>query len=347
MVQKEITKLLHELGKIFNHLAAPKEQEFALTVLTHQEFRLFEAEVISVERLNPWFTESNIRKALGGLSILLNEHDLQLWINQYIFPKEKKNVAIIMAGNIPLVGFHDFLCVLLSGHHAVCKLSSQDSKLWMLVLDLLVKIDPRISEHFTINTGKLTGFDAVIATGSNNTAVSFHHYFSKYPNIIRHNRTSIAVLSGDESDEALQNLADDVFSYFGFGCRNVTQIFVPDDFNLDRLFENFLVYKTYINHNKYMNNFDYYRALFLMNGESFLENGFVMMRFNESLHAPPSVINCSKYKSIEQVEQFIQLRKEEIQLVAGRGGIVFGQAQYPGLMDYADGVDVMNFLGSL
>ena len=347
MVQSEIINLLHEVGNVFNAVAQQTPYSKTQLVINEDEFLNFEASIISIERHNPWFTSQNTRSALGGIAHWLDKTKLTHWTAQYNLANHQKRIAIIMAGNIPLVGFHDFLCVLLSGHHAVCKFSSQDAPLWRAVLELMKLIDPRIENTYTISSGKLENFDAVIATGSNNTAISFKHYFEKYPNIIRQNRTSVALLDGTESDEELQRLADDIFSYFGFGCRNVTQLFAPENFDVQRLFANFLSYQDWINHHKYMNNYDYYRALYMMNGEEILENGFVIMRFNELLHAPPAVINCARYEDLDSVKQFLENKKEEIQAVVGHQGIPFGSAQCPGLIDYADGIDVMAFLSEL
>jgi hypothetical protein len=347
MVRTEITNLLHEIGKIFKSVAKSEAFKPGQLAIHEIEFEAFEDVVQRLEFNNPWFTVNNTRQALGGIALWLEKELLEAWVSEYPVPKTVKRVAIIMAGNIPLVGFHDFLSVIMSGNHAVCKLSSQDAPLWQAVLQLMKNIDPRVTEHITVVSGKLADFDAVIATGSNNTAISFRHYFDKYPHIIRQNRTSLAVLNGAETDEELQKLADDIFSYFGFGCRNVTQLFIPQDFDIQRLFVNFTAYNHYININKYMNNFDYYRALYLMNGEELLENGFVLMRFNQSLHAAPAVINCHRYLTVNEVDKFIDAKKEEIQAVVGQGYIPFGAAQCPGLSDYADGVDVMTFLSQL
>ncbi len=348
MVQTEIINLFHEVGKVFQSISNASTYDSTKLAITATEYEDFENLLPMLERNNPWFTEQHTRLALGGIASWLNRTDLSTWAAQYpTSPKAPKTVAVIMAGNIPLVGFHDFLCVLIGGHQALCKFSSQDEALWKAILHILQSIDPRIQAHYTIASGKLTGFDAVIATGSNNTAISFKYYFDKYPHIIRQNRTSVAVLDGQETDEDLQKLADDIFSYFGFGCRNVTQLFVPQDFDVQRLFANFLNYSSWINHHKYMNNFDYYRALYLMNSESILENGFVIMRFNDLLHAPPAVVNCHRYQNLDEVEQIIASRNDEIQAVVGKNGIPFGASQCPGLSDYADGVDVMDFLSKL
>jgi hypothetical protein len=347
MVRSEIINLLHEIGKVFYGLSQNLAYPQLRIAITEDEYADLEHAVVNLESFNPWFTEQNTRMALGGIATWLGWDVLSNWSNEYPFTNKPRRVAIVMAGNIPLVGFHDFLCVLMSGHHAICKFSSQDAPLWHAVLKLMNTIDSRINEHFTISSGKLTGFDAVIATGSNNTSITFKHYFGKYPNIIRQSRTSVAVLEGDESDAELQALADDIFSYFGFGCRNVTQLLVPKTFDVQRLFANFMHYSSCINHHKYMNNFDYYRAICLLNKEEFLENGFIIMRFNQLLHAPPAVLNCYRYDSLAEVDDFIDSRRDEIQVVVSRNGVPFGTSQTPKINDYADGVDVMRFLSEL
>jgi len=346
MVRSELILLMHELGKVFKALSNPAQARVDLA-LSQDELENFEYVIQTMERQNPWFTETHIRQALGGLALWLEKEKLENWLSDYPFTEKPKNVALIMAGNIPLVGFHDFLCVLMSGHHVLCKFSSQDALLWQAFFKMITLIDPRIAEHFSHSTGLMKDFDAVIATGSNNTAISFKHYFENYPHIIRQNRTSLAVLNGDESDEELSALADDVFSYFGFGCRNVSQIFVPDNFDVQRLFAQFVKYESFINHHKYMNNFDYYRSLYLLNSEPILENGFLLMRFNKELHAPPAVLNCYRYSDRAEVDTFLQENQEQIQAVVGNDGIPFGAAQCPSLTDYADGVNVMEFLSGL
>lgn len=346
MVRSELILLMHELGKIFKACSNPAQTRQDLA-LHETELEAFEQVIKNMERQNPWFIESHVRTSLGGLALWLEKEKLSTWLEPYAFGEKPKQVAVIMAGNIPLVGFHDFLCVLLSGHHVLCKLSSQDTHLWQAVFKILEDIDPRIREHYSLSSGLMKDFDAVIATGSNNTAISFKHYFEKYPHIIRQNRTSVAVLTGDESDDELERLADDIFTYFGFGCRNVSQIFVPDNFDVQRLFAQFVKYESYINHHKYMNNFDYYRSLYMLNCESILENGFLLLRFNQELHAPPAVLNCFRYSDKQEVETFLNEHQTQIQVLVGRNGIPFGEAQCPRLTDYADGVNIMEFLSAL
>jgi len=347
MVRNEIISLFHQVGRILHVVANDLAYTNQSLAITKDELERFRLAVRTMERQNPWFTEIHVKQALAGVAIWLNEEKLKEWLADYPVSKSPKNVGIIMAGNIPMVGFHDFLCVILSGHKAHCKLSSQDALLWQAFFQMCEVIDSRISEHYIFSSGLMKDFDAVIATGSNNSAITFKNYFDKYPHIIRQNRTSIAVLSGRETDQDLEALSDDIFSYYGFGCRNVSQIFVPEDFDIQRLFGAFVKYGDYINHNKYMNNYDYYRSLYMLNGENVLENGFILLRIAQDLHAPPAVLNCHRYSAYEKVETFISEKSEQIQVVIGFNGTPFGQAQCPSLTDYADGVDVMSFLDEL
>ncbi|WP_312994573.1 acyl-CoA reductase [Chryseobacterium flavum] len=296
---------------------------------------------------NPWFTIDNQKFALQQWCDLLIEENIRNWIKNYSISKVSKRVGLILAGNIPLVGFHDVVSVVLSNHIPVIKLSSKDQ----YMIPFLLKKWNEFSDGAVLFefVEKLENFDAVIATGSNNTARYLEYYFKDHLNIIRKNRTSIAVLKGDETDEELQLLAKDIFQYFGLGCRNVTRLFIPHDFVIDRLFENFLDFKDIINHNKYANNYDYNRAVYLLNQEKFWDNNFVMLKEDEKLFSPLSVINFSRYNTLEDVKRFISDHEEDIQCVVGKeelelNSVLFGEAQNPGLDTYADNVDTMKFL---
>ncbi|WP_160138382.1 acyl-CoA reductase [Chryseobacterium sp. c4a] len=296
---------------------------------------------------NPWFTVDNQKFALQQWSDLLTEENIKNWLKNYSISKISKKVGLILAGNIPLVGFHDVISVVLSNHIPLIKLSSKDRYLIPFLLKKWKEFsDDQIQFEFV---EKLENFDAVIATGSNNTARYLEYYFKNYLSIIRKNRTSVAVLKGDETNEELQLLAKDIFQYFGLGCRNVTRIFIPKDFVIDRLFENFLGFQDIINHNKYANNYDYNRAVYLLNQDKFWDNNFVMLKEDDKLFSPLSVINFSRYESLEEVKNFITENEENIQCVVakevlGLDSIAFGDAQNPGLDTYADNVDTMKFL---
>lgn len=296
---------------------------------------------------NPWFTIDNQKFALQQWTDLLTEENIKSWLGNYSTSKISKRVGLILAGNIPLVGFHDVISVVVSNHVPVIKLSSKDKYMIPFLLKKWNELsDGKVAFEFV---EKLENFDAVIATGSNNTARYLEYYFKNHLSIIRKNRTSVAVLKGDETDEELQLLAKDIFQYFGLGCRNVTRIFIPQDFVIDRLFENFLGYQDIINHNKYANNYDYNRAVYLLNQDKFWDNNFVMLKEDDKLFSPLSVINFSRYESQDDVKTFIAENEENIQCVVakeelGLNAIAFGEAQNPGLDTYADNVDTMKFL---
>jgi len=296
---------------------------------------------------NPWFTIENQKFALQQWADLLTEENINNWISEYKTSKISKKVGLILAGNIPLVGLHDVISVVLSNHIPLIKLSSKDR---YMIPFLLKKWKEFSGEDIKFEfVEKLEDFDAVIATGSNNTARYLEYYFKNHLSIIRKNRTSVAVLKGDESDEELQLLAKDIFQYFGLGCRNVTRLLIPQDFLIDRIFENFLNFKDIINHHKYANNYDYNRAVYLLNQEKFWDNNFVMLKEDEKLFSPLSVINFSRYSSLDEVKSFLAENENDIQCIVakeelGLDSLGLGEAQNPDLDTYADNVDTMKFL---
>jgi hypothetical protein len=297
---------------------------------------------------NPWFTKENVIHAIKGIVHMLEPENLSAWINNYKPTTTPKNIAIIMAGNLPLVGFHDFLCVYLMGHHAQIKLSSKDARLFPLIIQELRKYDSDLS--VSVTTGTLSAFDAVIATGSDNAARYFDFYFSKYPSIIRKNRTSAAILSGHETDEDYNNLGEDVFRYFGLGCRNVSSLFIPAGFYLPALLNNWEVYNYVIQHHKYANNYDYQKAIKLINNEKHLDTGFVLVCENEKLVSPISVVHYQFYKNEVELNNLINNNQDKLQCVVGTHtlcNVAFGKTQFPSVNDYADGINTLTFLQSL
>lgn len=299
--------------------------------------------------LNQWFTPENCISALRGISLMLDRKNLTQWLENYKsgLPEHPPlKIAVIMAGNIPAAGFHDALCVLASGNILLARCASDDSILIPFLLDILISIDARFKDYISIIT-KVENADAVIATGSNNTSRYFEYYFSKYPHIIRKNRNSIAVLTGNESTEELQKLSHDVFLYFGLGCRNISKIYVPENYDFHKLFNAVAVYDELIHHNKYKNNHDYHHAIFLLNNEKFLTNNFLIVRPNQSLSTPVSVLHYSYYKSNDELEYELALHKDEIQCRVGAGGLPFGMSQQPLPWEYPDGRDTMEFLLNL
>ena len=298
---------------------------------------------------NSWFTEQSVRVAFRGLSAYLNKEALQTWVKPYTCKNSEKTVAIIMAGNIPLVGFHDLLSVLISGHKALIKLSSKDSVLLSWMSEKLIEIEPRFKSLITF-AEQLKNFDAVIATGSDNSSRYFQYYFGKYPHIIRKNRTSCAVLSGNETDEERAKLGYDVFHYFGLGCRNVSKVFVPQNYDLGQLFRSWNSFEDVMNHHKYHNNYDYQKSIMLVNRDQFLDAGFIMMQENKRLVSPISVLYYETYQDEGDLALKLAENREKIQCVVGKkipGGVPFGDAQNPKLWDYADQVDTLKFLSTL
>ncbi len=307
------------------------------------------------EKNNPWFTEDSIDFALTEISKSLSKGNIEKWISIYPglqIEKEPKRVGVITAGNIPLVGFHDFLSVLISGNKFVGKLSSKNDKLLPKIIDMLIDIEPEFKDYISITADRLKNFDAVIATGSNNSARYFEYYFGKYPHIIRKNRNSAAVLSGNETDEELKLLADDIFLYFGLGCRSVSKLFLPDGYDLDRIFRNSLKHKDVIKHNKYANNYDYNRTIYLMNLTEFKDNNIMLMKEDINYASPISVVYYENYSNINTVKKRLEADKELIQCVVSHKRILtdsinFGESQSPKLWDYADNIDTIQFLFGL
>jgi hypothetical protein len=299
---------------------------------------------------NGWFTDDSLRRALAIWGRELNPIALQKWVDRYDFtePLEPRTIAVVMAGNIPLVGFHDFLTVLLFGHRVQAKLSSDDKSLLPVIAEMLTELHPEFQERISF-VNRIDRPDAVIATGSDNTARYFAYYFGKYPNIIRKNRTSVAIITGREREEQLQDLGADLFTYYGLGCRNVSKLYVPLDYDLNRIFGAIVGYADITQNHKYANNYAYHRAIFMLNKEPFLENGFVIFREHEALHTPISVIHYERYEDERALRTKLGEIREEIQCVVGGsdGDVPFGQTQAPALWDYADGVDTVAFLNKL
>ena len=304
---------------------------------------------------NAWFTKSEIERALGEWAVLLQQTALWKWVEPYapLEPESPKVIGVVMAGNIPLVGFHDALSVLISGHALWMKPSSDDRFLIPYLLGILEELEPRFGPLIRVADGKLGHFDATIATGSDNSVRYFEYYFGHKPAIIRGNRSSVAVLTGDESEAELNALAGDCMNYFGLGCRSVSQIFLPKNFELNRLFQAIYSYKDFLEHNAYTNNYDYHRSIFLMNKRAFHENGFFILMEEASLHSPISVLHYTRFEHIREVKAQLALWEGKIQAVVSKrledfeNAVLPGQSQKPALNDYADGVDTLAFLKSL
>ncbi len=335
---KELINAFSELGK---QLSTPDENL---------------AELINTEqRYNAWFTPASVEDSIKAIGKMLNSADLTTWFSHYDLNKNlsEKKVGLILAGNIPLVGFHDVLCVLATGNHALIKASTQDARLIKHVLEKLVTIDNGFKGGFSF-VERLENFDAIIATGSNNSSRYFEYYFGKVPHIIRKNRNSIAVLTGTETKEQLYNLGHDIFDYYGLGCRNVSKIFIPKGYDLATFFVPIEPYQPIINHHKYNNNYDYNKSIYLVNSDKHFDNGFLLLKEDERLTSPLAVLYYSYYDDLQSAEQLIDNERSNIQCVVSEAPLKikcqvvdFGQSQQPKLWDYADGVDTMDFLANL
>lgn len=304
-------------------------------------------EVIKKESFdkNKWFTEEFINLSIKNIvEQFLDPIKLNSWINYYSIDDNinPQKIGIVMAGNIPMVGFHDFLCAFITGHHQFIKLSEKDNVLLKHIIDTLYHWNPKVCNVVKISE-MLKDCDAYIATGSNNSARYFNYYFGKYPSLIRTNKTSVAIMTGDESIEDLGLLADDVFCFFGLGCRNVTKIFVPDGYNFENLLHAFDKYRYFSDISKYKNNYDYNLALLIMNNLIYMSNENIILVENKNVFSPVSVLNYSFYKNKPTIEDDLKI-DENIQCIVGDGYIPFGQAQQPGLFDYADNRDTIQFL---
>ena len=300
---------------------------------------------------NQWFTQKNVLFAIKSIADELTDEKLNKWLGNYNLNNLKqKNIGVVTAGNIPLVGFHDFLSVLILNHNFIGKLSSKDNRLLKFVAELLIFINPEFKNKITF-TDKLSDFDVIIATGSDNSARYFDYYFGKFPNIIRKNRSSAAILDGNETTQDIENLGKDIFSYFGLGCRNVSKIFIPENYDLHNFFEPLEKYYDVINHNKYANNYDYNRAIFMMNNISIFDNNFVILKEDTGYSSPIAVVYFEYYKNINTVIERLNFDKEKLQCIVTNldinNKINFGETQKPALWDYADNIDTINFLINL
>lgn len=338
-----------KLGKFLSKFCDLIETNTISDHLNDKWIALFKTEIERAKHYNGWFTEENCIHAFKEWSIALTKENLDAWLGLYgLNANSEKVVALIMAGNIPLVGFHDLLCVLITGNKALVKLSSNDQKLIPLIIDYLKEIEPYFIDRVTFTKEKLGHYDAVIATGSNNTARYFEYYFGKKPNIIRKNRNSVAVLKGDETTEDLTALGEDIFRYFGLGCRSVSKIYIPKNYNIDTFFKAIFPYNDIVNHNKYANNYDYNKAVYLMSEFKILDNGFLILKEEESFGSPIASLFYEYYEDTDALKTKLKKEEDKIQCIVASGFIekevLFGKTQKPSLNDYADGVDTIEFL---
>jgi hypothetical protein len=313
--------------------------------------RKLESSIDRASVRSAWFSPENVRYRLTTISRNLESDSLLKWMSNYTLPDEfsGKTVYVISAGNIPMAGFEDFLSVLLCGHNFLGKLSADDDILLPALAEILIETAPEFKERIQFSSEKLTHADAVMATGSNNSSRYFEYYFAKYPHVIRKNRNSVAVLDGTESKEQLEKLGNDIFRYYGLGCRNVTKLFVPEGYRFDPLFEAVYSYSDELMSNrKYMNNYEYNRTIYMLNSEPLLDNNFLILKQDIGLSSPPGVLFYEYYSDLNDVRKRLSADRELIQCVVSEitdeSAVSFGEAQNPAMNEYADGFDTMNFL---
>lgn len=341
-----------ELGHFLRQFSE-KGNERSVTVVNNDLFfDSFSDLILLSQSHNGWYTPEQVYFAIASWAEALTEANLEQWLSAYaIHTTDPKSVGLILAGNIPLVGFHDFISVLLSGHKVLVKTSSNDQHLLPFLAKYIIAAEPQFQEFITFVDGKLENFDAVIATGSNNTSRYFEYYFKDKPSIIRKNRNSVAVLTGQESREELVGLGEDIFRYFGLGCRNVSKLFVPKDYDFTAFFDAIYDYKDVIYYEKYANNYDYNKAVFLMSNFKLLDNEFITLKQDSSYASPISSIFYEFYENPEAIQARLESEADQIQCIVSNGvipnSVPFGKTQQPELWDYADNVDTLEFLISI
>lgn len=349
MLQKDKINCFIELGRFLSQFSlneTTKNNEVLNNDLFYDDF-------ISLLELsqshNGWFTKEQVYFAVQSWANALTDENISKWISNYDFSNTPtKTVGLILAGNIPLVGFHDFLSVIISGHKVLVKTSSNDAHLIKFLAKYIISVNLVIEKFITFTDGKLQNFDAVIATGSNNTARYFEYYFKDKPSIIRKNRNSVAVLNGTESVEDLTNLGEDIFRYFGLGCRNVSKLFVPKNYDFEKFFKAIYSFGQVIFYEKYANNYDYNKAVFLMSNFKLLDNEFLTLKEDSSYASPISSVFYEFYENIEDIKEQLESDQDQIQCIVSKNliknSIAFGKTQQPELWDYADNVDTIDFL---
>ena len=352
MLQNEIKKSFIELGKFLAQFSLDDTVLDQSVLKNDMYFDEFKNLIQLSQSHNGWYTPDNVYFSIKSWADALTEENLNTWISNYDFSNlTSKNIGIILAGNIPLVGFHDFLSVLISGHKVRVKTSSNDQFLLPFLAKYLIAINPEFTNYITFVEGKLENFDAVIATGSNNTARYFEYYFKDKPSIIRKSRNSVAVLNGFESKQQMIALGEDVFRYFGLGCRSVSKLFIPKNYNFDLFFNGIFSYQDVIKYEKYANNYDYNKAVFLMSNFKLLDNEFLTIKEDSSNASPIASVFYEYYDDLEDLKIRLENDKDKIQCIVSNNlienSIYFGESQKPKLWDYADNVDTIQFLLSV
>lgn len=338
MTLKERIESFSELGKVLRDSLEGIDIKYSselLHLVNNQQYK------------NPWFTPENVRMAIKAIADELTYENLELWTSKYPdLDSGNKiiNTGVVMAGNIPLVGFHDYLSVLISDNNLIAKTSSKDPELIVFITKILCNINPGFKNRITFTEGSLKGFDAVIATGGDNTSRYFEYYFRNYPHIIRKNRNSIAVIEGSETEAELTRLGSDVLSYFGLGCRSVSKIYLPAGYDIPEMTFNWSRYSGLINHSKYCNNYDHNKAILIVNKDKYIDTGYLLLKESKGISSPVAMLYFELYNSLNDVSREVQDLREKIQCVISSRNIPFGMAQSPRLWDYADGIDTVDFL---
>lgn len=349
MLQNEIKASFIELGKFLSQFCDNNTVKNNVVLNNDLFYNDFLDLITLSQSHNGWYTPENVFFAINSWSEALTDHNLDKWVSAYNFESvNPKTIGLILAGNIPLVGFHDFLSVLISGHSVLVKTSSNDQHLLPFLAKYLIAVEPKLKNKIHFTEGKLENFDAVIATGSNNTARYFEYYFKDKPSIIRKSRNSVAVLNGNESAEQMIALGEDIFRYFGLGCRNVSKLFIPKNYNFDLFFNGMFPHQDVIKYEKYANNYDYNKAVFLMSNFKLLDNEFLTIKEDSSYASPIASVFYEYYDDLNDLKSRLETEKDQIQCIVSNNlienSIDFGQTQKPNLWDYADNVDTIAFL---
>jgi len=340
-----------ELGKFLSQFSEDASSQKSDVLYNDIFFDDFNNLIHLSQSHNGWYTPEQVYFSIQSWAEALTKENIDKWLSAYKIDENNENpktVALILAGNIPLVGFHDFLSVLITGNKALIKTSSNDQHLLPFLAKYLIAVDENFKDKITFVEGKLENFDAVIATGSNNTARYFEYYFKDKPSIIRKNRNSAAILTGKETTEELEALGEDIFRFFGLGCRNVSKLFIPKDYSFEAFFQAIFKYQDVIHYEKYANNYDYNKAVFLMSNFKLLDNGFLTLKEDSSYASPISSVFYEYYENLEELEKRLQEDTDQIQCIVSTNLIAnstaFGETQKPQLWDYADNVDTITFL---
>ncbi|NOX86839.1 MAG: acyl-CoA reductase [Chlorobi bacterium] len=350
------TEAFARLGRVLDTVVNDENIDADILSVSDEGIRFLSKLIEDSHHYNGWFVMENVEYMFNSIVRMLRKTNLEKWLSPYRYEleeKEKTNtVGVVMAGNLPLVGFHDFLSVLITGNRIVARLSGDDNKLLPAVTGLLFDIEPGFRDLVEFTETRLENFDAIIATGSDNTSRYFEYYFGKYPNIIRRNRNGVAVLTGNETESDMEKLSEDIFLYFGLGCRNVSKLFVPEGYDFDNLLEVLGRNKKIIENHKYFNNYEYNKAIYLVNRTPHFDSGNLLLTEDFRFASPVSVVYYEYYKDLNSVIETLKENREKIQCVVSgsenlENTVPFGKSQQPELWDYADGVDTLKFLLSL